>query len=288
MSHQPLIVIIGPTASGKSDLAMGIAKRYDGEIICADSRTVYKGMDIGTAKPTLKDRSKIPHYLIDIIEPNQSFSAADFKRLADEAIASIRSRGKLPILVGGTGLYVDSVIFDYKLGKPARDEQRARLQVMTIEELQQICRYTHIEMPVNSKNKRHLIRAIELDGLPKRKEVMLDDTFIVGISTENNELRNRIRLRAEAMIGAGVMDEIKRLSDRYGWESEAMTGNIYRVFRGVLEGTKTVEQAINECVTSDMALGKRQRTWFKRNPAIVWGDIEQLKKHIDDYIRAGS
>lgn len=119
----PLVVITGPTASGKTSLAMEVAKLFNGEIICADSRTIYKGMDIGTAKPTKKEQAAIPHHIIDVVEPNQSFTVADFKELALKAIDDITKRGKLPIMVGGTGLYIDSVIFDYQFG-PAGDAKK--------------------------------------------------------------------------------------------------------------------------------------------------------------------
>jgi tRNA dimethylallyltransferase len=284
----PLIVIVGPTASGKSDLAMRIAERHNGEIICADSRTVYRGMDIGTAKPSDEDRAKIPHHLLDIVEPNESFSAADFKRLASAAIADIKTRNKLPILVGGTGLYVDAVIFDYQFGEPADPALRAKLFDMTVEELQHICRRSYIDIPMNDKNKRHLIRAIELGGLPKRTDKMILNIIVVGLTAENDTLRKRILLRAGKMVEAGIIGEIQLLARRYGWESEAMKANIYRVFRGVVEASKSVEEATEEFVRSDMALAKRQRTWFKRNPAIIWGTAEELEKRLDDYIRAAS
>jgi tRNA dimethylallyltransferase len=287
-SVAPLIVIVGPTASGKSDLAMKIAMRYNGEIICADSRTVYKGMDIGTAKPTRRDQLKVQHYLLDVVEPNQSFTAADFKRLANESIVDIRVRGRLPIIVGGTGLYVDSMLFDYKFGNQADPTRRAELQGMSTDELQQLCRDSHIEIPKNDKNKRHLVRALELGGLPKRKTRMTDNTFVVGLATNREVLRERIQGRAEQMLEAGILDEIRRLANEYGWESEAMTGNIYRVFRGVIEQTKAKEEATQEFARSDMALAKRQLTWFKRNPAIVWGTAEELEKRIDSYIRTAS
>src|SRR5688572_21256799 len=163
--NKPLIVIAGPTASGKSALAMKVAKKYNGEIICADSRTVYKGMDIGTAKPSAVDRKEVPHHLLDIVQPNQPFTAADFKEQALAAIDDISGRGKLPIMVGGTGLYIDSVIFDYRFGDPADPDKRAQLQDMTLEQLQQMCVMEGIRLPENTKNKRHLVRAVELGGV---------------------------------------------------------------------------------------------------------------------------
>ncbi len=280
-----LLVIVGPTASGKSALAMQVAQRHNGEIICADSRTVYKGMDIGTAKPSEADRERVPHYLLDLVRPDEKFSAADFRLRAEHAIDYINGKGKLPIMVGGTGLYVDSVIFDYQFGSPSDLARRIELEAKSVEELQEICRLNDIEIPINSKNKRHLIRAIELGGLPHRNGQLRHNTLVVGIATEKEKLRERIEQRAHAMLKEGIVDEVKSLSERYGWGSEAMTGNIYRIFKDVVAGDKTETQAIEEFVRSDMSLVKRQLTWFKRNPAIHWGSSEQLMGLIDDFVK---
>jgi tRNA dimethylallyltransferase len=144
----PLIVIVGPTASGKSALAMQLAERFGGEIICADSRTVYKGMDIGTAKPSAEDQARVPHHGLDLVEPGERFSAVDFKNYATQTIADIRARGKIPFLVGGTGLYVDAVIFDYHFGQ-ADPELRAKLEALSLEELHEYCRNNNIKLPEN-------------------------------------------------------------------------------------------------------------------------------------------
>lgn len=270
--NSPLVVIVGPTAGGKSALGMEVARRCDGEIICADSRTVYKGMDIGTAKPTEVDRSEIPHHLLDVVEPGEPFTAADFKRLALEAITDIAARGKIPILVGGTGLYIDAVIFDYHFGEPADPNRRTELLGRTTEELVALCEELGIELPVNATNRRHLIRAIELGGLVKQPKMLRPNTIVVGIAPEKEVLRRRIELRASEMLREGVQEEVKKLARQYGWDSEAMTGNIYRLFRGVIDGSKSLTEALEDSIRSDMALAKRQMTWFKRNPWISWSN----------------
>lgn len=285
----PLIVVVGPTASGKSALAMQMAKAYNGEIIAADSRTIYRGMDIGTAKPTREDQSQVPHHLLDVRDPDESFSAAEFKGRAVLAIEDISSRGKLPILVGGTGLYIDSVIFDYQFGPTANQQERDKLNAMTIEELQAICRHKNITIPINSKNKRHLVRAIELGGLIDHKKQLRAHTFVVGISTEKEILKERITLRTNQMIEAGVIEEVQRVGRAYNWSGEALKGNIYRIFRGVIEGTKTQQEAASEFIQSDLALAKRQMTWFRRNPFIVWSnDPQVLLTHVDTFLRQDS
>lgn len=281
----PLVVVVGPTASGKSALAMRIAAQHNGEIIASDSRTIYRGMDIGTAKPTLEDQKLISHHLLDVRNPDQSFSAAEFKQLALIAIDDIAQRGKLPIMVGGTGLYVDSIIFDYRFGAVADEARRAELNSLSIEQLQDLCREKNIDIPINSQNKRHLVRAIELGGLIKHKKTLRDNTFVVGISTERDILRNRIRVRATEMVAHGVLDEVERIGLEYSWRGEALKGNIYRIFRDVIEGQKDLNQAVEEFVQSDMALAKRQMTWFKRNPFVHWShDPGELERMVDTFL----
>lgn len=285
MPKAPLVVVVGPTASGKSALAMRIAQAHNGEIIASDSRTIYRGMDIGTAKPTTEDQQRVPHHLIDVRNPDESFSAAEFKKLAEQAINDIAGRGKLPVIVGGTGLYVDAVIFDYQFGVAADEAKRAELNAMSVEELQQLCREKNITLPINSQNKRHLVRAIELGGLVSHKKQLRDNTIVVGISTDRDVLRQRVRARAKEMVLEGVADEVEEIGHKYNWKGEALKGNIYRIFRGVVEGTKTMDDAIEEFVQSDMALAKRQMTWFKRNPAIRWSSSpEELESLVDTFL----
>lgn len=282
-NQQPLLVIVGPTASGKSDLAMQVAKRYHGELICADSRTIYKGMDVGTAKPSRQDQLAVPHHLLDVVSPNQKFTAADFKRLALKAIDDISLRGYLPIVVGGTGLYIDSILFDYQFGSPADSIRRAELEAMNIEELQKYCRYNNIKLPINDKNKRHLIRAIELGGLPKVNWQLRSNTLVVGITTDNEILKQRIQQRVEKMFTNNVMEETKQLAQQYGWNNEAMTSNVYRIIRGVMGQEYGLSEAQEKTASSDLALTKRQLTWFKRNPFIIWGTSNQLLQEIDSW-----
>lgn len=283
---EPLVVIVGPTASGKSAFAMQVAKKFNGEIICADSRTIYKGMDIGTAKPSRSEQSQIRHHLLDVVNPDEVFTAADFKRLTNRAISDIASRGKLPIMVGGSGLYVDSVIFDYQFGKPADQKLRRQLSAKTAEQLQDICRQNNIELPENPTNKRYLVRAIESGGVINGIRELRASTIVVGISTEKDELKKRIEQRAAIMLKRGVIEEVSKLGSVYGWDGEAMKGNIYRILRGVVEGKKNVDIAIQEFIASDMRLVKKQLTWFKRNPNIIWGKSRELLGVIEQFLKA--
>lgn len=281
----PLVVIVGPTASGKSSLAMKIAKKYNGEIICADSRTVYRHMDIGTAKPSKKDRSEVRHHLLDVVEPSEPFTAANFQQLSKQAIDDIVSRGKLPILVGGTGLYVDSVVFDYKFGAKANEEQREVLNKLSVDELQKLCSRNNIELPVNSTNKRHLVRAIELGGLVKHTNTIREDTLIVGIKTTRDELRRRVVLRIGKMFREGVVEETSNLIKKFGRNTDALSGNIYNSLVDVILNHKSLHEAHDESVRRDMQLAKRQMTWFKRNPYIFWSDdTEELTAKVDQFL----
>ena len=285
--ESPLVVIVGPTASGKSALAMDIAERYDGEVICADSRTVYRDMDIGTAKPSREDQARIPHWGLDLIDPGQRYTAADFKTYATQKIAEIRSRGHLPILVGGTGLYVDGVIFDYQFGPDRNEAERSSLMELSTEQLQKYCSENNIELPTNTQNRRHLIRAIEQKSINnKRRTTPILNTVVVGITTDKSELAKRIRQRIEQMLSDGVVNEAIMLGKKYGWKSESMTSNIYRY---IVDSTDKGSQYptsldVDKMTTNDVKLAKKQMTWFRRNPHIKWGNIEQLRNYLDDVI----
>jgi tRNA dimethylallyltransferase len=276
----PLIVIVGPTASGKSSLAMRLAEQFGGEIICADSRTVYKNMDIGTAKPSAEDRARVPHHGLDLIEPDERFSAVDFKNYATDTIADIRARGKIPFLVGGTGLYVDSVIFDYQFGQ-ADPELRAKLEALSLEELHEYCINNNIKLPENEKNRRYVIREIERKNDPGARLLEpQQDTIIVGITTESETLRARIHERSEHLFESGVVEEARALGEKYGWENEAMTGNIYRIIRDLLDEKITRDEAklLNE--TADWQLTRRQLSWLRRNPFIKWLELDYAEKYL--------
>jgi tRNA dimethylallyltransferase len=281
----PLAVIVGPTASGKTSLAIELAKKFDGEIICADSRTVYKGMDIGTAKPTTREQHEVPHWGLDLVEPNQRFTAADFQVYATEKIQEIRQRGHIPFLVGGTGLYIDAVLFQYEFSLSYEPDERLDLETKSIKELLEYCIKNNIKLPENVKNKRHLVRAIEQKSInTKRKAEPINPSIIVGIATNREMLRSRIQSRAEQLFDDGVVSEATILGEKYGWQSEAMTGNIYPLVHSYLKGESTIEEIKQKFIVKDWQLAKRQLTWFKRNPFIVWGTLEQSKTYLIDVL----
>lgn len=279
--HLPLITIVGPTASGKTSLAIELAQRYNGEIICADSRTVYKGMDIGTAKPTVHEQSGVPHWGLDMVEPGQRLTAADFQQYARTKIAEIRARGHVPFLVGGTGLYIDGILFDYQFGGGYDPELRQQLASYTTKQLQEYCKNNHIPLPKNDRNPRHLIRAIEQKSTNnKRQTVPIDNTIVVGIATHRDILQSKIAMRIEHMLTNGVVEETIILGKKYGWHNEAMTGNVYPLLKLYLEHSVTKDELVDKITTSDWQLAKRQMTWFRRNPYIYWGNGEQMYRYV--------
>ncbi len=278
----PLIVITGPTASGKSAMALKLAEKWGGEIVCADSRTVYKGMDIGTAKPTVADRAKVPHHLLDVVNPNERFTVRDFQIKAQQAIVEIRGRGKIPFLVGGSGLYIDSVVLDYSLGTAGSLVERQKLEAKSIDELQTMLKNQQIPLPENQYNKRYLVRALErknqVVSSMKRPEA---NTHVVAITTNKSILQNNIWRRVEIMFATGVIDEAVGLADLYGWDCEAMTGNIYAVIKQLQAGEIDQSGAIELGARRDWRLVKRQLTWLKRHTYVTWLSLEQAEQYLD-------
>lgn len=278
---KPIVAVYGPTASGKTELAIKIALKHKGEIITADSRTIYKGMDIGTAKPSLAEQSIVPHHLLDIIEPHERFTAHDFKQRAKSLIEDIHKREKLPIITGGTGLYIDSLLFDYSFA-PANEELRNALHSLTLEELHKYSNENNIKLPKNNKNKRHVVRNIEIHGASvSRNEKPKDTSIIVGIATEKEILKQRIQQRAEYIFENGVVEEAITLGEKYGWNAPGMTGNIYQLAKDFYKGEKSEAEIKEKFITLDWRLAKRQLTWLKRNPYITWLPYSEIEKYIE-------
>lgn len=271
LSTLPLIVIVGPTASGKTGLAVQLAKEFGGEVVSADSRAIYKGMDIGAAKPSMVERDGVPHWGFDLVEPGASFTAADFKRYALQKIDEIRARGNIPFLVGGTGLYVDAVIFDYQFGTQVDAATRQMIEQLSLEELHEYCAKNNIQLPENDKNKRYVVRAIERQGVtPSRRDAPISTSIIVGIATDRDILRQRIKARTEQIFDEGVVEEAIMLGKKYGWTSEAMTGNVYPLVHALQRGELTLDEVKDKFTTADWRLAKRQLTWLRRNKYITW------------------
>ena len=270
-----LLAIVGQTASGKSALALEIARKVPAEIIAADSKTVYKGLDIGTAKPSQTDRQLVPHHLLDLVEPGETFNVAKFQNLARRAIVDIRDRDRLPILVGGSGLYVDSILLNYEFAT-SRGEQpeRRRLESMTVTELQSEISRRGLPMPQNKLNRRYLVRSLERGQVEAAKADSAWDehTLVIGLKLEAQQLEDRIRQRAQTMLEDGLLREARFVFDNCPPTSEAAKSNIYAALWPYFEGHINLEEALENFVRRDLALARKQLTWFKRRRQIRWFD----------------
>lgn len=278
--NAPLIVVVGPTASGKTALSLELARRFNGEIIAADSRTVYKGMDIGTAKPTAEEMAAVPHHLVNVVTPDEPFNVHQFQQRAEAAIHDIVARGRLPIVVGGTGLYIDAVIYGFRLsGGPADPAQRAALEQCSVEELRGMIAARGLHLPVNDRNPRHLVRVLERNGAAVAQRGLRPHTVIIGLDVDRDELRQKVTLRVQAMIAHGLVEEVRRLGEQYGWDTPALQAPAYKAFRPYIEGRIGLEEAAQLFVQQDMQYAKRQKTWFRRNKSIQW--ISKTAESVD-------
>lgn len=270
-TNDKLLVIIGETASGKSALAMALALKFSGEIICADSWTVRREVSIGTAKPPAEDQALVPHHLIDVVGPDEDFTAAVFKRLAVAVIADITSRGKLPIMVGGTGLYIDGVLFDYGFLDAGDRAAREALSALSNDQLLAKISQQGIELgDVDVRNKRRLIRLLETNGAVPSRQAMRANTLVLGLQTDRTQLDQRITDRVDAMIAEGLEAEVRGLVERYGWGCEALKGVGYSQWKPYFLGAASLAETRAKIIKATKDLAKRQRTWFKRNNSIHW------------------
>lgn len=271
-----LLVIVGPTGSGKSALALKIAKQFNGEIITADSRTVYIGMDIGTAKPSAKDCKEVPHWGIDLVEPGEGYSAHQFKQYAAKKIEEIKSRGNLPIIVGGTGLYVDSLLYNFEFGPVADPKLRRQLEELSFLELQKIIEQRGYQLPANARNKRHLIRTIERGGRQPKKGRMIKGSLQIGLNPPSEELKQRIDMRVERMFKEGLAQELDNLVVKYG-EAKIRKSNAmgYGALLDYKHGIQSIEDTKNQFKKEHWQYARRQRTWFRRSPFIQWFSDEK-------------
>jgi tRNA dimethylallyltransferase len=268
---KPLVVIVGTTASGKSTLSLDLAQRFNGEIICADAWTIRRGADIGTAKPSIEEQQMVKHHLVDIVGPNDSFNAAEFKELASKAIEEINSRNKLPILVGGTGLYIDSVIYDYSFMPRQDKSQRNELEKLSLEELLELINDKKIDTSlVDINNKRRLIRLFETGGQQPKKQPIRENTLVIGIDIEREKLKERIRIRTQNMLDQGLEDEVRSLISQYGNDCEAMKAIGYYEWLEYIKGNQTIDEVLQSIEKDSLSLARRQKTWFKRNKSIQW------------------
>lgn len=279
MAKPKLIAIVGPTASGKSDLAVLLAQTFNGEVVSADSRQAYRHMDIGTGKITAEEMQGIPHHLLDLADPTEQFSVAQYQALATAAIADIHSRGKLPILVGGTGLYIQAVVDGVVLPEVKPNPAlRAELQKLSAPQLFE--RLQHLDekraKTIDPHNPRRLVRAIEiataLGSVPSMVAETPYNTLLIGVSVEKEELGKRIAKRFDAMLTRGLVAEIEALHKRYraDWERIRSFGLECTWVADFLAGVISEKEMRDGAIRDTIAYAKRQMTWFKRDERIHW------------------
>jgi tRNA dimethylallyltransferase len=282
-----LVAVVGPTGVGKSRLALNLAQAFDGEIVSADSRQVYRYMDIGTAKPTKKELSLVPHHLVDIINPDEDFSLAQYQRLAYQAIEDIQGRHKLPILAGGSGLYVWAILEGWKIPGVAPDlELRRQLEGGGKEELyKELVQVDPVAAQrIDPANVRRMIRALEVyKGAEapisrlQLKTKPLVNTLIIGLTADRAELYRRIDLRVDEMIERGLVDEVKGLLDKgYDLALPAMSGIGYKQIAMHLRDELSLPAAIQQIKFETHRLVRHQYSWFRlKDDRIRWFDIER-------------
>ncbi len=285
-----VISIVGPTCTGKSALAMNIAERLGGEIVNCDSMQVYRNFDIGTAKPDPATQKKMPHHLIDLVDPDQEFSVAEYHKYATEAVDAVLAKGRLPVLVGGTGLYVRTLAEDMLFPDPGADwELRKKLEA---EAAQHGNAYLHGRLAqvdpeaaakLHPNDLRRVIRALEVytrTGAPisvlqaaSRNKPAKYDLLIIGLTCDRQELYRRIDLRVDRMIAAGLVDEVRALLERYPPGLTAMQALGYKEIAGYLDGRYSLDDAIELLKRETRRYAKRQYTWFRRDKRVIWVDL---------------
>ncbi len=288
LTKEKVAVVIGPTASGKTDLSIYLAKKLNGEVISGDSMQIYRGLDIGTAKVTKEEMEGVPHHLIDIKNPDESFSAAEFQSLAREKIKDINARGKLPIICGGTGLYIQSVLYHYHFSKEGTDEAiRGKLEAeaseIGAEALHEKLRKIDPETAdsFHPNNVRRTIRALEIyhtTGQPvsKREKTTVDHPFksaVFGLTMERDVLYRRINKRVDQMMESGLLNEAKMLYDLNLKNAPAVQAIGYKEFFPYFRGDQPLEEAVDTLKQNSRRYAKRQLTWFRNKMELDWIDV---------------
>lgn len=297
-AKQKVLVIVGPTASGKSDLAVTLAKHFNGEVISADSRQVYKGLDIGSGKITKREMRGVPHHLLDVRSPRSIFSVADFVKLGTRAIADIHKRGKLPIIAGGTGMYVDALVYQQSFpAVPPNAALRATLEQLPAETLIQKLEQLDADRAaaIDLHNRVRVIRAIEiataLGSVPKHtNHHTLFDAYWIGTTWPDNILKERITTRLHARMKIGMLAEVKRLHKHgLSWKRMEALGLEYRYLARHAQGLLPRDEMLTELATKIWQYAKRQKTWFKRNKNIIWFEptaVDTIITRVDQWLHA--
>ncbi len=291
---EKILAVVGATASGKTDMAISLAKEFNGEIISADSMQIYKGMDIATAKPSREEMQGIPHHLIDFLERDVSFSVADYVKLANEKISDIISRGKLPIIAGGTGLYIDSLLNNVKFSETKKDEEYCKslekfAEINGNDELHKILAETDPEsaFSIHPNNLVRVIRALEVYHTTGRKlselkaESRLEespyDSFIIGLDYSKRDiLYDRINRRVDIMLERGLVDEARNLYLESGKMKTASNAIGYKELIPYFENVQSLDECVDKIKQETRHYAKRQLTWFRKNQKINWFLLDKI------------
>lgn len=291
MQKQKVVVIGGPTASGKTDLSIRLAKKINGEIVSADSMQIYKEMNIGTAKPDEDERQGIKHYMLDIINPDERYSVADYKRQAKIAIQEIINKGKTPIVVGGTGLYIDSLIYeieyvDIQTDLEYRKQLEERVEKEGLQKLYEEARKIDecAMEKISPNDKKRILRVLEIYKQTGKTKTQLDkqsrkdvqyDYKVFAINMDREILYNRINKRVDIMIQKGLIDEVKQIYNKYKMFPTAMQALGYKEVVEYLEDKITKEEMIEKIKQESRRYAKRQLTWFRKNKQTIWLDGQE-------------
>ncbi|WP_227395459.1 tRNA (adenosine(37)-N6)-dimethylallyltransferase MiaA [Jeotgalibacillus aurantiacus] len=298
-----VIVIAGPTAVGKTDLSIRVSKAVDGEVINGDAMQVYKGLDIGTAKITKSEMSGVPHHLFDIREPHEPFSAAEYQQEVRGKIEEIQSRGSVPVLTGGTGLYIQSVLFDYQFSDEGKNEEiRSRLELELLEhgrdylfdKLQQSD--PHAASSIHPNNTRRVIRALEAymttgitsDARMNRQEIApLYQHRLIGLTMERDILYKRIDLRVDKMMEQGLEAEVRSLYDQGIRNVQSIQAIGYKEMYDYFDGMVTLDEAVAAIKQNSRRYAKRQMTWFRNKMNMEWFDVtNDREKKIEEIVQS--
>ena len=291
MQKNKVIVICGPTASGKTALSIELAKQINGEIVSCDSMQIYKDMDIGTAKPTVEEMQGIKHYLIGYVSPEERYSVADYKTDAKKAIKEIIDKGKMPIVVGGTGLYLDSLIYEIEYQDIKLDEEYRKKLEEEVEEKGLDVLYERAKQidekaieKISPNDKKRILRILEIyhatgktkteQEIESRKKEVEYDYKVYALDWDRQKLYDRINKRVDMMIEQGLIEEVKQILDKYDTFPTAMQGLGYKEVVEYLEGKLTKEEMIEKIKMETRRYAKRQLTWFRKNKQTIWLDAE--------------
>ena len=306
MQKPKVIVICGPTASGKTALSIELAKKINGEIVSSDSMQIYKDMNIGTAKPTIEEKQGIKHYLIDFIAPDKRYSVAEYKKDAENAIEEILKKGKNPILVGGTGLYIDTLIygieyptieFDEKYRQELEEREKKEGLINLYEEAKKIDEEAVKKISINDK--KRILRILEIyhaTGKNKTEQELISrqkgpkyDYKVFAINMDRETLYNRINKRVDIMLENGLVEEVKKLLEKYKEFPTSMQGLGYKEVKEFLENKISKEEMIDKIKQESRRYAKRQITWFKKNKQTIWiNGLDKIEDNIELIIKSSN